>query len=406
MPEHVEAAVERALEKLPADRFATAREFADALTGKGIVSTAHVTAAVGAVAGARGLRTPRERGLAIALGTVVVLWAVTGVLAVRPLPPAADAPVVRFEVATPSTISQLQITLSPDCRTVVFAGSFLGGRTNLWARPLAATEAAPISGTEGAGTSSFWSPDSRQIGFVADRRLKRVALAGGAAETICEATGVIRGASWNADNVIVFSKDGEMYRVPATGGVPVKVSVSAPRAGRWEHPWFLPDGEHFLILARGGDAAARGVYVASLAGGTPTRIDDGDTRVAFVPPGQLIYVREQALYARPFDARAMRFTGEQVRIADDVGDNPANGAAGFGTRVAWRIAGSEREGWHSSSGSPATASRWRRSAIRSGSSSLRFHPMAGVSPSRRLPPRMPARGTSGPWTSPATSRAG
>src|ERR1041385_1493928 len=35
VPEHVEAALDRALQKLPADRFATAREFAEALQGRG-----------------------------------------------------------------------------------------------------------------------------------------------------------------------------------------------------------------------------------------------------------------------------------------------------------------------------------------------------------------------------------
>ena len=359
-PAHVEAAIDLALQKLPADRFATAREFADALSGKVVIATPNVTDAGPPAGPARGRVTRREQMLIAAAVGIAALWLATAIMARRDAQPVSE-PVIRFEVETPPQGAPLQVSISPDGRTIT-AGAQMNGQSVVWSRSLSATQSGPIVGTEGANTAVFWSSDGREIAFEHEGRLKRLPVGGGVARTICDAAGALRGGSWNAKNVIVFSMDGALYRVSAAGGLPLKLNVPSPQASRWEYPAFLPGGEHFLVLARGGELTTRGVYVASLAGGTPTRIGPADSRFAFAQPNQLLSVGEVggtvgSLYAQTLDLRAMRLTGEAVRIADGLGVNPANGAAGFAVSstgvLVYRDVGSPKLGqlqWYARNG--------------------------------------------------------
>lgn len=78
----------------------------------------------------------------------------------------------------------------------------------------------PLADTEDA-QSAFWSPDNENVAFVADGIMKRVSVASGPAQTICEVDGSFRGGSWNREGVILFgTSPGTVYRVPASGGVP------------------------------------------------------------------------------------------------------------------------------------------------------------------------------------------
>src|SRR5262249_39092971 len=141
--------------------------------------------------------------------------------------------------------------------------------------------------------------------------------------------GVFGGGAWSAGKVIVFSRDGTIYRVAASGGVPDKVPLRASGVGAWEDPVFLPDGDHFLVLARGGTDSQRGVYVASLKSGATTRLFAAETRAGFAPPNHLLFVRDETLYAQDIELDVPRLVGDPVKIADHIGTNAINGAAGF-----------------------------------------------------------------------------
>ena len=329
VPPQVEATVERALEKLAADRFESAREFADALTGRMMIATSTSITAAAPI-------TPQERStfehaLMAALGVAAVIVAVMGTAIVRGRTAPAEALEARFDIETPVSTAPLQVSMSPDGRTILFGGLVDGTRSAIWARPLNAADATPLAATTGAVGHTFWSPDSREFAFVLDGKLRRVSLAGGSVETISDAPGFqTRGGSWNAEGVIVFSMDGAIHRVAATGGVPAKIALQAADSLQWEWPWFLPDGLHFLVLARGGNEQSAGVYVASLDGGSPVRVMAGGARVSFVPPDQLLFVRDDALYAQSLDVKRFKLAGDPVRIIDDVGVNPSNASAGFG----------------------------------------------------------------------------
>jgi serine/threonine-protein kinase len=318
---HVEAAVDRALEKLPADRFATARELADALAGKIVVTTI-------ASAAAETRRTSRERVLLIALSAVIVLWGTTGVIALRRLGRVPEAPVIRFAIATSPPTGALHLSVSPNGRWVVFNETLADGRSAPVLRPLDVTRTSVVKGTDGPSIT-FWSPDSRQLAFVSGGKLKRVAIPAGSQDVICDLRGVFGGGAWNADNVIIFSRDGAIYQVPDSGGAPAKVQLHASGVATWEYPVFLPDGDHFLVLARGGTVSLPGVYVASLSSGSATRLLAAETRAGFAPPNHLLFVRDEILYAQDLELGVPRLAGDPVKIADSVAMNVVNGAAGF-----------------------------------------------------------------------------
>ena len=174
--------------------------------------------------------------------------------------PRPDAPEMRTEIVTPATNDPLSFALSPDGRQLVFVASG-DGPSRLWLRPLAATAAQPLAGTEGAAFP-FWSPDSRSVGFFADGKLKRLDLGGGQPQVLTDAFS--RGGTWNADGVILFARTagGPLFRVSASGGEAVAVT-KLDRQSSHRFPSFLPDGRHFLFYAQGTPDTG-GIYLGSL----------------------------------------------------------------------------------------------------------------------------------------------
>ncbi len=191
----------------------------------------------------------------------------------------------------------------------------------LWVRPLNTLHARALTGTESA-TFPFWSPDGRSLGFFAGGKLKTVAVEGGTPSEVCDAPNG-RGATWNAEGTIVFTPDFQnaLMQVPASGGTPKPVTVmdtSKHDSHRWPH--FLPDGRHFLYLAvihANGRAPNDAIYFASLDGKENRLVMRGFTNVAYAA-GRLLFMRDSALMAQPFDPRTGVLQGEAERLAEDV----------------------------------------------------------------------------------------
>ena len=119
------------------------------------------------------------------------------------------------------------IAVSPDGRTLAFVAT-QEGRTLLWIRRLDSLSARPLPGTENA-YFPFWSPDNRFVAFFAENRLKKIEVAGGPPQVICEASSA-RGGTWSREGVIVFAaSDQTLHRVPAAGGDPIKLTALDPK---------------------------------------------------------------------------------------------------------------------------------------------------------------------------------
>ena len=199
--------------------------------------------------------------------------------------------------------------------------------TTLWLRPLDSLTAVPIPGIRDAH-HPFWSPDSQWIGFRAGGKLEKIAVSGGAPQTLCDAAG--GGSTWNRDGIILFSSGGSLYRVPDAGGTPTL--VLAPDKARHEaafvYPQFLPDGQHFIFQVFTPGTQTNLIGAGSLDSKTVKRLAQAGSNALYAPPGYVFYLDQAALIARPFDAKALRFTGPAVPVAENV-ELPSGGIYGF-----------------------------------------------------------------------------
>ena len=226
-----------------------------------------------------------------------------------------------------------RIALSPDGRRLAFVAAIGDGRSMLWVRALDGLIAQPLAGTEGA-LNPFWSPDSQFIGFIQRSvdvlatvrgQLKKVPAGGGLPVTIATVN-FTASASWNRDNVILFTPAGNssLHRVPAEGGDAVPATTLDAASGEVQHsfPHFLPDGRHFLYSAvgsaKGGATDVRAVFVGSLDSNERPRLILERSSNAMYANGHLVFVRGGTLLAQPFDADRLQLRGEPMALAERV----------------------------------------------------------------------------------------
>jgi hypothetical protein len=214
------------------------------------------------------------------------------------------------------------LAVSPDGKRLAFLAS-ADGVNMVWIRTLDVVAAQPMPGTEGANVGVFWSPDGAHIGFFADGKLKRAPVGGGPIQKICDAT-LPSGGTWGKDDVIVFAAGANegLSRVAAAGGQPTVITTLDASKKENSHRWpaFLPDGRHFLYLARNISLDNSVVYAASVDDPAhPTQVLVTPSSALFAPPGYLLFVRERSLMAQPFDPGALRTTGDAFPVAENVG---------------------------------------------------------------------------------------
>ncbi len=243
------------------------------------------------------------------------------VSAVAPMtPPAFDRVVKTCLVKDPDDLWQTAHDVMLELKWMVFAAKDSAGDVSLWVHSLDSPQPAQIlDGTRDA-YDPFWSPDGRFVGYGGDGLFK-FEVPSGPPQKIAEmADG--RGCSWNRDNVVLFEKSGAspLFRVSASGG-PVeqvtRLDKSRGETGHWR-PQFLPDGRHFLYLARCEPSQNSGIFVGSLDSKEAKRVLDVDVPASFAQPGYLLFIRKSVLLAQPFDPKALRVTGEPVVVGRDV----------------------------------------------------------------------------------------
>jgi eukaryotic-like serine/threonine-protein kinase len=314
IPVHVEAAIEQALEKLPADRFHSAPEFADALTGKG--AYAHATSVFADTKRKGSWASSRTMTIALAAGTVAFAGLATyGWL--RPSP-GADS-YLETQLLPPSgqqfSAQPADFALSPDGSRLAFvAGTGQRFGNALWIRGLDTLDAVKLQGTEHAA-EPFWSPDGRTLGFFADGYLKTVPAIGGGIKTLCPAPAPL-GGSWGSEGRIVFATGTQRVvgrmNVALPNGTCRALDGDAPKA--LDRPQFLPDGIHFLA---GSFGSGPKFVIDAKTGGAQQLLLDGSNPM-FVPPHWVFFLNGTGLEAQRFDARRLRLSGTSARIIDGI----------------------------------------------------------------------------------------
>ena len=319
VPSHVAASVTKALSKLPADRFTSAAEFAEALTNTAFTLPKVATAPVGAPE-AEG-KPPWSRFAWPAVAAVLAGVALWGWL--KPAP-TTRTQAVRFVVAPGEdqrfdNTTGVDVAFSADGSRLVYRGQAESG-TQLYGRAIDELEARPISGTEGA-SQPFFSPDGQWLGFYADGQLKKVPAAGGPPLPIAQ-TDLITGASWGPGDVIVFGRfNGGLMRVPGAGGTPEAITVPDTAAGEIDHRWpeILPGGEAVAFTSWLGGVTEAQIAVASLESGTVTRLSEVGTGPHYASTGHLVYTRSDGTaVAVPFDIGSLAVTGQAIPLLEGV----------------------------------------------------------------------------------------
>ncbi|MGD1097422.1 MAG: protein kinase [Bryobacteraceae bacterium] len=261
----------------------------------------------------------------IAAGVATVGLATVALLHFRERQPTPVVP-VRFQIQAPENASRL-LSLSPDGRKLAFNTA-----DRLWVHSLESGESRDLTASD--GTVPFWSPDSRFIGYQSEGKIKRIEVTGGPAETVADLPGT---GAWSPDDVIVFSDGSGFFRVPASGGVPVRITALDPARRETAHygASFLPDGRHFMYIRASADEAKSAIYLGSVdakpeqQSSKPLVASNWQAEYApSVDPniGYLLFMREGTLMAQPFDNRRLELKAQATAVAERVGDNDG----GFG----------------------------------------------------------------------------
>ena len=274
-------------------------------------------------------RRVHRRELVAWTATVLSLLAAGAALLWRP---AAQTPlprVVRATLPLPAGVS-IELdgersgmpALSPDGRRVAFGAREGAGPMHVWVLDLSSGVAKPLSGTEG-GHRPFWAPDGKNIGFFTWGALSTIPAEGGAVRRLAVARDA-RGGTWSPNGTILFApyQRGSLWTVSERGGNAVEVTTTGKELlGTHRFPQFLPDGEHFIYLDRPapyGPRSGSAVLVGRL-GTTPpvARLVEFATNAVYAD-GHLLYVRDGALVAQPFDPARRELRGEPTALVGDV----------------------------------------------------------------------------------------
>ena len=326
-PPALEHVIRKCLAKDREDRWQSSHDLAEEL--KWIIESG---SSAGMAAHAIGRRDNRSwLWLAFALA-IAAMAGVAGFAIARAGRPTAEALRLLFsspELDAAAGETESGIALSPNGKTLAYVG-MRGGVAMLFLRPLNRFDSRPLAGTEGAAFP-FWSPDGTHIAFFAERKLKKIAMAGGEPQALSDVEASARGGSWSKDGIILFApgpRNG-LARISADGGAVVPVTTLNRSAHEASHRWpaFLPDGRHFVFYEM---ADRKGIYLGSLDSKEQTRLVDGGSNPLIVSPGFLLFVRERGLVVQRFDLKHFRLIGDPVSVAEDVGRFGENGPTGLG----------------------------------------------------------------------------
>ena len=275
---------------------------------------------------------PFGRRLAPVVAAIVLTAAAAGVAAWA-LWPRTVPLTARFAVTLPSdhqftSTATRSIALSPDGSKLAYIAN-----NRLYLRPISSLDAVPLTETGVRPITPVFSPDGQSIAFVsnADRTLKRIAVTGGAAVTVCpgEVQTVPLGMAWHAGGILLGQGARGIVRCAAAGG-PLEYLVPGSTTEYAAWPQLLDDGETLLFTVIKPDAfntqtlpTDEGtIVVQSLRSRARTTIVNGGSAPRYINTGHLLYVQNGILFAAPFNPSRPAQVSGAVPIVEGVRRDP------------------------------------------------------------------------------------
>ena len=318
IPPHVEAAVQMALAKLPADRFGSAKEFAEALS-KSDFTLRGTHAATAPAPGASDSRSRLRRlapwalmAIASILALVGWLWPAPSALVTRQRTLLWDRPI------GPGLVGYA-VAIAPDGNTIVYVDT-AGGTEQLWAKERDRIEATALAGTLGAFGPVF-SPDGEWIAFVADGKVKRVPRLGGSAITVADSANSTNPAlAWLDDGTLLFNNPAfDLQAIRVDGGTQRRVFWGDSTLRGIVAATPLPGGRGALLSACTFGCSESDLRVLDLRSGEARVLTDEVLKAWYLPGGVVVFVRRDGgVFSASFDLGDMEFRDAPVPVLDGV----------------------------------------------------------------------------------------
>ena len=325
-PEALDEAIEVCLAKSPEDRWQSARDLRRELK--------RISENVGKSGRESHSRRSSSFPMTATLVAAGIVLTVLAAWAFRSSPANGPQQIARLAV-TLEPGEELQsllgppVAISPDGSLLAFASVRRGLPPLLYLRAIDDAEAKTVPGSEGA-SNPFFSANGQWVAFFSSGKLKKVAVAGGAVETIGDSAGIGSG-SWGDDDTIYFATPYGLRKVPAAGGMAQTVTTLDRAKGEVSHRWpqVLPGGKALLLTVWTGPGwDETNLQVLDLKSSVRRVVVRGTRNGYYVPSGHIVYFRQgtDTLMAMPFDLDSLQVADSPpVTLKERVRDTSEGG---------------------------------------------------------------------------------
>jgi len=240
------------------------------------------------------------------------------------------------------------IALSQDGMSLAFL-RHNGGNTQLYIKDLTdpTSESERLLGevnNSGGSGLMFFSEDSNWLHFISGANLHRVRVEGGAFQTISDDFSVLRSGFTTFEDIVIFSNatDNILYSISGAGGdispLPISLTDESRQVMSW--PRIISDASRKLLFTSSDTTQSIGlgsIELFDFESGETTRLVETASNARYVESGHIIFVRDSALWAVPFDVQSSETTGEEVPVIQGIESNGLLGHATYSVSQTGRL---------------------------------------------------------------------